>query len=966
MCRKLTWLVSLVLILGLGHSASAATNSYPPNGATGVSTDVTLSWNPEYGAMSYDVYFGTSSLPAFIGNQSSSYYSPGGLEPGTTYFWRINEIEADTTIHTGVVWSFTTMSVPLEATNPYPADGATNVSIDVVLSWDPGKGALMHDVYFGTSSSPPWIGKLAETSYDPGTLEPGTTYFWRVNEFTAMGTNQGPVWSFTTMSGPVEATNPYPADGAEDVNLGVVLSWDPGFGATSHDVYFDTSSPPAFVGNYGDDDYSPGGLEPGTTYFWKINEVVPVMEGPPIIYEGPVWEFTTISGPVEATNPSPADGAIDVPMTLSWTAGFCAKLHTLYFGTNYADVDADTGGATQTTTTFTPGPLAPNTTYFWRVDASDGVMTHKGLVWRFTTIHIWPAPLWRPLWRPFWFLDAKIMLHYTPFPVYANTGFWGGWYPYHYYYNYYYSWYGPVFCHPCCWPMHWHYWWWDWPWRFNCQYSGYWYQGCWWWWHPWRGGPHFWGFLDRVSYSYWHHQPCITYWWSWYWLYNGRGRCLEIITLGDDEGGGLVLPLDNTVLDNLVVESHEFNVNGGKFEGVFTSPDGGEGVARVRVFDLLDHYIKLGADEEDITALENSDVYQNLLSNSGPDDEVLVQIAEFEIPDPEILITQPGDSTIIQKGQRGSYELSLRTPSEYDVAITVTPQVNAERINLGSGAGKPITLHFPPGDTGPRMVDVSVLEDDMQERSELAVVTHTVESEDKNYLNYELPSVQIAITDIDPNWTELTIPYDGLDHVFAEDLDALPHKGFIINSSEDNIIPFEVYAIDSNGLEIPYSRYEVLPGMTSMINIEEASLYAFRMPLSIEGPAALTAYISVKKGYVMEGQSYSSAKCGESYMTLGVPGPAKYDVTVSGSNTPVWSEKEEDSDCPLDVHVNLYDCNDVSTKTETTLVSKVVKPGDSWTTGTHTVPSGKLLLVRIYCCDEPPGTCRYSYKIEKK
>ena len=56
----------------------------------------------------------------------------------------------------------------------------------------------MHDVYFGTSSPPPWIGRQAPSSYDPGTLEPGTTYYWRIAEFTAMGINPGPVWSFTT------------------------------------------------------------------------------------------------------------------------------------------------------------------------------------------------------------------------------------------------------------------------------------------------------------------------------------------------------------------------------------------------------------------------------------------------------------------------------------------------------------------------------------------------------------------------------------------------------------------------------------------------------------------------------------------------------------------------------------------------------------------------------------------------
>jgi hypothetical protein len=58
------------------------------------------------------VYLGTSSEPAFIGNQAATSYVPGLLEQSTTYYWRIDEVEADgVTVHTGDVWSFTTAIV---------------------------------------------------------------------------------------------------------------------------------------------------------------------------------------------------------------------------------------------------------------------------------------------------------------------------------------------------------------------------------------------------------------------------------------------------------------------------------------------------------------------------------------------------------------------------------------------------------------------------------------------------------------------------------------------------------------------------------------------------------------------------------------------------------------------------------------------------------------------------------------
>jgi hypothetical protein len=194
-------------------------------------------------------------------------------------------------------WSALTItSVATTASNPHPADGATDVPIDVVLSWEAGSTAVSHDVYFGTSSPPVFVGNYDAEDYSPGGLEPGTTYYWKINEVEADGItiHTGDIWEFTTMTGPVKATNPSPADGAEDVPTGVLLSWDLGYGATSHDVYFGTSSPPVFVGNYAADSYDPGGLEPCTTYYWKINEVVPTVDGPPIIIEGDLWSFTAV------------------------------------------------------------------------------------------------------------------------------------------------------------------------------------------------------------------------------------------------------------------------------------------------------------------------------------------------------------------------------------------------------------------------------------------------------------------------------------------------------------------------------------------------------------------------------------------------------------------------------------------------------------------------------------------------
>jgi hypothetical protein len=92
-------------------------------------------------------------------------------------------------------------SPPGQATNPSPADGATDVSVDADLSWTAGSGADSHDVYFGTNPTPgagEFKGNQPETTYDPGTMANSTTYYWRIDEVNAGGTTTGVVWSFTT------------------------------------------------------------------------------------------------------------------------------------------------------------------------------------------------------------------------------------------------------------------------------------------------------------------------------------------------------------------------------------------------------------------------------------------------------------------------------------------------------------------------------------------------------------------------------------------------------------------------------------------------------------------------------------------------------------------------------------------------------------------------------------------------
>jgi sugar lactone lactonase YvrE len=88
------------------------------------------------------------------------------------------------------------------ATNPNPPNGAATVNITAELSWTADPDATSHDVYFGTSNPPPFIHNQAATTFDPGTMEYSTTYYWRIDELGAYGTIPGQVWNFTTIMSP--------------------------------------------------------------------------------------------------------------------------------------------------------------------------------------------------------------------------------------------------------------------------------------------------------------------------------------------------------------------------------------------------------------------------------------------------------------------------------------------------------------------------------------------------------------------------------------------------------------------------------------------------------------------------------------------------------------------------------------------------------------------------------------------
>jgi len=283
-----------------------ASNPNPADGAVDADT-ATLEWGAGPTAVSHKVYLSTDATI-----DESDFLAEGplalqfaDLAPGADYYWRVDEVDADGAVIEGIVWSFSTL--PIEAHFPGPEDGAKDVALDTKLNWTAGKGAVMHDVYFGTdeaavAASDPstFQGKLMDASFDPGPLEPFTSYYWKVDEFAIIVTNAGPVWSFNSFD-PDKASEPVPANGAADVDSMPLLSWMAGETAFQHEVYFGTDADLVAAGDASvsqgqltEASFAPAeALDRGITYYWKV-DVSTGAARDSVLHLGNLWSFTVV------------------------------------------------------------------------------------------------------------------------------------------------------------------------------------------------------------------------------------------------------------------------------------------------------------------------------------------------------------------------------------------------------------------------------------------------------------------------------------------------------------------------------------------------------------------------------------------------------------------------------------------------------------------------------------------------
>ena len=138
-----------------------AITPFPTNGALAQSISTNLFWTDGGGAISYDVYFGTTNVPGapeLQGNQTNRTFEPGELAYDTTYYWRIDAKNTASTTE-GDIWSFTTEEEPpgilqLTSTNYSVNENGGSVTVTVSrTNGSTGAASVDYTTADGTATS---------------------------------------------------------------------------------------------------------------------------------------------------------------------------------------------------------------------------------------------------------------------------------------------------------------------------------------------------------------------------------------------------------------------------------------------------------------------------------------------------------------------------------------------------------------------------------------------------------------------------------------------------------------------------------------------------------------------------------------------------------------------------------------------------------------------------------------------
>ena len=407
----------------------------PADGATNVSVTTDLSWTAGYLAGSHNVYFGTNFddvnngiSAVFKGNQSGTTFDPGILKGGVTYYWAVDEVNDlyENSPWAGQVWSFTTADVDLIGWWKFEdddSDGMTTDSsgfgrdgillADANISYDSERGNVLNlnhqsNSYVdcgGGSSDSDWAALTSEMTamvwvkMDAFT-QPYQYIMSKGNTFRVSRMNETETLRlFNTGFSPSSLT------GTFDVTDGLWHHVAVTYNGVERVMYIDGQID-AYDLESGDMGYNTQNFLIGGHIEWPERCWKGLIDDVRLYAKAlSQQEIQERAGLVYATDPYPANGAVDVStdVMLSWSSGTIAAAsggNNLYFGTSFDDVnsrDVSTNVGYLDDAQYDPGTLSSNTTYYWVVDTNNDNYQGSpwaGEIWSFTTMNSDLVGLW--------------------------------------------------------------------------------------------------------------------------------------------------------------------------------------------------------------------------------------------------------------------------------------------------------------------------------------------------------------------------------------------------------------------------------------------------------------------------------------------------------------------------------------------------------------------------------------------
>ncbi len=377
----------------------------PADSAVDQQATLSLAWQASDRATSYRVEVAIDSLFQTIvfvdSTVTATSRAVGPLSYLTTYYWRVRaQNDGGNSVYARYRMFATVNAPPPTPVLLTPDSAATGVEVNAPLAWRKAERATRYELEVSLNSNFSILlvdrDDITDTTFTVGPLLNDTTYYWRVKAFGSGGASAfSSTWQFRTkVAVPPAPTLATPNDNATGVAVSPTLTWNAAARATTYRLEVSTSNtftPLVFVDSVLTTTSKQVTLQHNTQYFWRVRGQNVGGAGS---YSS-TRSFVTIIEQPQAPKPvGPDSASVGHPLTLNltWNTSARAASYALQVSKISSFTTTVVNLPSTTDTSVSVGPLEYQTTYFWRVSATNaGGTSAFSPTWSFETI-IEPPP----------------------------------------------------------------------------------------------------------------------------------------------------------------------------------------------------------------------------------------------------------------------------------------------------------------------------------------------------------------------------------------------------------------------------------------------------------------------------------------------------------------------------------------------------------------------------------------------